>query len=155
MTDSGGTIRRDPLAIKIRRLHSGAILPRKANPSDAGFDLSVPREPIPDLRIGPGLTIRVPLGIAWECPRGWYGSIVGRSSLNARGLFVIQGSVDCDFRGEFRVVLHNARPNPAVVRGGDRIAQLLVLPVPDVDVVEANELEDSERGMGGFGSTGR
>lgn len=147
------------LELKVKRLHPDAKLPTKAHASDAAFDLYLCGDN--SWQTGRGVYI-LHTGIAVEIPEGYYGQIAGRSSLGKQGYVVLGGVIDSSYRGEVCVML--ARMNePAssstfpslVFSPGDRIAQLLVLPVPQVEVVEVDELSSSERGTGGFGSTGK
>lgn len=100
----------------------------------------------------------MPTGFSVEIPAGWEGQVRPRSGLAARfGLTLLNspGTIDCDYRGEVCVLLVNLGAEPFVVRRGERIAQLVVAPVPRVRFVEVDDLPPSARGAGGFGSTGR
>jgi dUTP pyrophosphatase len=100
---------------------------------------------------------RVPTGLVLEIPPGWEGQVRPRSGLALRhGVTLVNapGTLDSDYRGEVAVLLINLGPDPYTVRRGDRIAQLVLAPVAAVTVVEVEEVTDSERGDGGFGSTG-
>lgn len=147
------------LELKVKKLHPDAQLPTKAHASDAAFDLYV--SGIDWWQTGNGVYI-LKTGIAVEIPEGYYGQIAGRSSLGKEGYVVLGGVIDSSYRGEVSVMLarmneradSNTQPS-FVFTPGDRIAQLLILPVPQVEVVEVDELSSSERGTGGFGSTGK
>jgi len=128
-------------------------MPRHAHDGDAGIDLFA-RE---DVQIAPGEWLMAPTGIAVAIPRGYVGLVAPRSGLAARhGLGVVNGPgvVDSGYRGELKVILINHGTEPLSLQRGDRIAQLVVVPVADQEFVEVDELPGSARGAGGFGSTG-
>lgn len=105
----------------------------------------------------PGQRFAVPTGIALELPQGWCAFVMARSGLSLKagiGLANGVGLIDSDYRGEVRVSLQNNGDVPFVVEDGMRVAQLLFLPVPAVRLLEAEALSETERGSGGFGSTG-
>jgi dUTP pyrophosphatase len=139
--------------VPIRRLRPDAIVPERAYVGDAGVDLaSCERVELP-----PGERAAVGTGLAVAIPDGYAGFVQPRSGLAARhGITIVNapGLIDSGYRGEIRVVLLNTdRRNPFVVERGMRIAQLVVLPIPEVDPVEVEELPESERGVRGFGSS--
>jgi dUTP pyrophosphatase len=129
-------------------------LPAYARPGDAGLDLYA-REPV---TLAPGARAIVGTGIAIALPPGYAGFVVPRSGLALRhGVSLVNtpGVVDAGYRGEVRVILVNHDPvTPVTLARGDRIAQLVVQQVEQVDLVEVETLPDSSRGSGGFGSTG-
>lgn len=131
-------------------------LPRYETPGAAGMDLRAAlREPIV---IEPGARARVPTGFAMALPSGHEGQVRPRSGLADRhGLTVLNapGTIDEDYRGELQVLLVNLGQAPVTIGRGDRVAQLVVAPVVQVDVGEADALPETTRGAGGFGSTGR
>ena len=142
--------------IKVKLLRPGAKLPTYGTEFSAGADLYACLEE--DVVIAPGETKKIPTGIAMELPVGFAGLIYARSSMGTKkGLAPANkvGVVDSDYRGEFLVFLHNHGPEPQTICGGDRIAQLLVTPVFTPGFIESEELSDTLRGDGGFGSTGR
>lgn len=142
--------------IKVKLLRPGAQLPTYGTEFSAGADLYACLEE--DIVIAPGETEKIPTGIAMEIPVGCAGLIYARSSLGTKqGLAPANkvGVVDSDYRGEFLVFLHNHGKEAQTIRSGDRIAQLLVTPVFIPGFLEAEELSDTRRGAGGFGSTGR
>lgn len=141
------------LDVKVKLLGEGARVPTKAHPGDAGWDIYASEA----MDVGPGQTRIVKTGIALEIPEGWYGQIKSRSGLGARGLIVTAGVVDSGYRGEVGVVVVNGNRGPEggfSFRPGDKIAQMVFLPVPEVDMTLTVELDGSSRGRGGFGSTG-
>lgn len=130
-----------------------ALMPRKKYPGDAGFDLAIPQ----GQQLLPGVTHRIDLEFILQIPMDWYGQVLGRSSVFQRGLFVHPGVIDSDYRGTVQLLIENRNKSPLQVFCGERLAQLLILPVPRVGLrrVSAKEIETTERGQGGFGSTGR
>ena len=142
--------------IKVKKLREGAHLPTYGTEFSAGADLYACLEEA--VTIEPGQTKKIPTGLAMELPNGTAGLIYARSSLGTkRGLAPANkvGVVDSDYRGEFMIFLHNHGSEPQTITHGDRIAQLLVTPVFTPGFVEAQELSDTDRGTGGFGSTGK
>jgi dUTP pyrophosphatase len=143
-------------SIRVKKLHHMAKLPTYGSAEAAGADLyACLEEPV---IIGPGETAWISTGIALEVPKGCAGLVYARSSLGAkRGLAPANkvGVVDSDYRGEIRVVLLNHGKVAQTVENGERIAQFLITPVLTPNYEEAEELSDSDRGAGGFGSTGR
>jgi dUTP pyrophosphatase len=143
-----------PAGLAVRLLHPAAELPARTRPGDAGYDLrSVEAATLPPggrATLGTGLALALPEGVAGlVTPRSGLAANHGVTCLNAPGL------IDPNYRGEVRVILHNAGEKPFTVGPGDRIAQLLLVPywAPALDAVEA--LPDTERGELGFGSSGR
>jgi dUTP pyrophosphatase len=128
--------------------------PRYAQPGDAGADLCSTE----DVVIAPGARVTVPTGVAIGLPEGFAAFVVPRSGLAAKhGITVLNspGTVDAGYRGEIKVTLLNTDAHvDYAVRAGDRIAQMIVMPVPAVRFVPVEELPESVRGVGGFGSTG-
>jgi dUTP pyrophosphatase len=141
------------IELPIHRLREDAVLPDRAYAGDAGLDLAA----CDRHELGPGERATVGTGLAVAIPEGHAGFVQPRSGLAARhGLTVVNapGLVDSGYRGEIRVVLLNTDARePFVVERGMRIAQLVVLPVPELDPVEVEELPESERGVRGFGSS--
>lgn len=144
-----------PIRVMIRLLSTTARAPTKSHDGDAGWDLFASEE----ATVPPGGTMVVKTGIAMQIPHGWYGQIKSRSGLGAKGLIVTAGVVDSSYRGEIGIVAinGNAAPNgPAFTfRPGDKVAQMVFLPVPRVAIELAEDLPASTRGENGFGSTGR
>lgn len=142
--------------IHVKKLSPGAILPTYGSAEAAGADLyACLEEPV---TIQPGETAWIPTGIALEVPKGCAGLVYARSSMGAkRGLAPANkvGVVDSDYRGEIRVVLLNHSQVPQTVEPGERVAQFLITPVLTPAYEEVEELTDTDRGTGGFGSTGK
>ena len=136
------------------RIDSDAVLPERAHPGDAGLDL---RSAV-DVEVGPGERAMVPTGLAVAIPDGFAGLVLPRSGLaSAYGLTMANapGLIDAGYRGEVICAVVNLdRNEPVKIARGDRIAQLVVVAVPDLGPVWVNELPQSTRGDGGFGSTG-
>lgn len=140
--------------LQVRRLNAAARLPTRAHSGDAGLDLYAAEA----ARLGPGERAMVGTGIAVEIPPGHAGLVLPRSGNAARhGIALVNapGLIDAGYRGELRVLLLNTdRQTPFLVETGDRIAQLLLTPFAEATPVEVAELGASERGEGGFGSSG-
>jgi dUTP pyrophosphatase len=140
--------------LRIARLDERARIPTRAHDGDAGLDLYA----LDDALLAPGARASVPTGIAVEIPPGQAGLVLPRSGLAARhGISVVNapGLIDSGYRGEVRVLLLNTdRDQPFQVSAGDRIAQLVLVRVELLTPVEVDALSDSERGAGGFGSSG-
>lgn len=143
-------------SIHVKKLHPAAKLPTYGSTEAAGADLyACLDQPV---TVAPGESVFVPTGIAMEVPVGCAGLIYARSGLACkRGLAPANkvGVVDSDYRGQIVVVLHNHGTQPQIVEHGERIAQMVITPVLSPAYEEVHELTDSERGEGGFGSTGR
>jgi dUTP pyrophosphatase len=141
------------IELPIQRLREEAVVPERAYTGDAGLDLAACER----VELGPGERAVVGTGLAVAIPEGYAGFVQPRSGLAARhGLTVVNspGLVDAGYRGELRVVLLNTDPAERfVVEPGMRIAQLVVLPIPELEPVEVEELPTSERGVRGFGSS--
>ena len=142
--------------MKVKLLKENAVMPKRATALSAGLDLFACIDS--DAVINPGQTVKIPTGIAVSLPSSTAGLIFARSGLAVReGLVPANcvGVIDEDYRGEIIVAVYNHSENAAVIRNHDRIAQLVITPVLYEDVTEAQELDDTKRGSGGFGSTGR
>ena len=145
-----------PPKVAVKKLREGAILPTFGSAQAAGADLYACLER--DVTIAPGETAFIPTGLAMELPRGYAGLIYARSGLACkRGLAPANkvGVVDSDYRGEFIVALHNHGTQPQTIAHGERIAQLVVTPVLIPEYIEVETLSETDRGAGGFGSTGK
>ncbi len=145
------------LKLKVKRLPHCQDLPRYATKGSAGLDLTCAiAEP---LTLPAGKRTRIPTGIVLEIPPGYEGQVRPRSGLAAKAGITLTncvGTIDSDYRGEVMVLVVNLGEEPYTFEPGERIAQLVVMPVPRVEVVEVDELtEAEERGANGFGSTGR
>ncbi len=143
--------------IRFQKLHPNAVIPQRATPGSAGMDLvACMEEPV---LLPPGGRAMIPTGLAMAIPTAeWAGLVSARSGLAVRHGITLSNSVgviDSDYRGEIRVGLCNLGQEPYTVQPGERIAQLVISPVLLPPVEEADELDSTERGTGGFGSTGK
>lgn len=142
--------------VRVKKLHPKAVLPTYGSAEAAGADLYACLEEA--VTIQPGEVFWVPTGIALEVPRGCAGLVYARSSMGAkRGLAPANkvGVIDSDYRGEIRVVLLNHSNQPQTLQPGERVAQFVITPVLQPMYEEVEELTDTCRGTGGFGSTGK
>jgi dUTP pyrophosphatase len=141
------------IELPIQRLRPDAVVPARAYSGDAGLDLSSCER----VELAPGERALVPTGIAVAIPEGYAGFVQPRSGLAAKhGISIVNtpGLVDSGYRGELLVNLVNSDPRqPFTVEPGMRIAQLVILPIPELELVEVDELPESERGVRGFGSS--
>lgn len=147
----------DPITVKIKRLPGGAdlALPVRMTEQSAGFDLpaAVPGPVV----LKPGEIRLIPCGFAMAIPVGYEGQVRPRSGLSSKhGIAPVNspGTIDADYRGEVHVPLINLGRSDFTVERGMRVAQMLILPVPPVRLIEVDELDDTPRGSGGFGHTG-
>ena len=142
--------------IRVKKLKENAVLPTYGSAEAAGADLyACLSEPV---TINPGQSVFIPTGLAMEIPKGCAGLIYARSGLACkRGLAPANkvGVVDSDYRGEFMIVLHNHGGTAQIIEHGERIAQLAITPVFTPGFFEVEELTDTKRAGGGFGSTGK
>lgn len=145
------------MEIKLKKLYKDVELPSHGSQFAAGYDLYAYLGGYEKLIIEPHRTYKVGTGIAAEIPKGYFGAIFARSGLaTKKGLRPANcvGVIDSDYRGEIAVAIHNDSDYNNEIMDRERIAQLVIIPCQDVDFVEVDELEDTERGEGGFGSTG-
>lgn len=141
------------IELPVRRVRANAVVPARAYCGDAGLDLSACER----VELAPGRRALVPTGLAVAIPEGYAGLVQPRSGLATKhGISIVNtpGLVDSGYRGELLVNLINTDGTETfVVEPGMRIAQLVIVPIPDVELVEVDELPDSERGVRGFGSS--
>ena len=143
--------------VNVKQLRHGAVLPSYGSAFAAGCDLYACLEQ-GEVSVAPGQTVMIPTGWAMEIPEGYAGLIYARSGLACKsGLAPANkvGVVDSDYRGEVCVALHNHGSESRTVRSGDRIAQMVITPYLTADFALSEELQDTQRGAGGFGSTGK
>jgi dUTP pyrophosphatase len=144
------------MKIEIKKLQESAVLPERGSASAAGYDLFACMEE--DVVIKPHETKMIGTVLAAAIPEGYFGGIFARSGLSSKeGLRPANctGVVDADYRGEIKVALHNDSEVERVVTVGEKIAQLVVLPFLSVEFDEVETLSETQRGAGGFGSTGK
>lgn len=147
------------MQLRIKRLRPTATIPTRATPGSSGLDLYADFGGFAWLKmeVFPRQHVIIPCGIGVEIPPGYEGQIRPRSGLAARQKVTVlnsPGTLDSDYRGEVQVILMNHDKFDCVIEHGQRIAQLVIAPVAMPDVVEVDELSDTDRGRGGFGSTG-
>lgn len=140
------------MIINFRKVISNAMVPTKATEGSAGFDLYLGEHEM----VEQGHTQLCKTGIQLELPPGYEGQIRSRSGLAKDGLVVANspGTIDSDYRGEVKVLIHNQGENDRILKPGERIAQLVIQKVPEVTFKEVFTFSETDRGSGGFGSTG-
>lgn len=138
--------------LRFKKLHPAAKLPARGSDLAAGADLCCAE----DFTLAPGERLAASTGLAVAIPAGWYGRVAPRSGLAAKhGVDTLAGVVDADYRGELKVMLINLGHEPVLFHAGDRIAQLIIERAARCDYLWAEDLDETTRGEGGFGSTGR
>lgn len=139
------------MTIKIKKLHPDAVLPKYANPGDAGMDFFSNEETI----IEPQQRKLISTGISLAIPKGYVGLIWDKSGIAAKfGLKTMGGVIDAGYRGEVKIIVQNLSNEKFMVQKGMKIAQMLIQPVEQKKLLEVQELDETERGTGGFGSSG-
>ena len=139
------------MTLKIKKLSDTATLPKYANPGDAGLDLYSDEE----MLLEPNQRKLISTGIAMAIPKEFVGLIWDRSGIAVKhGLKTIAGVVDSNYRGEVKIALHNLSDTSFKIEKGHRIAQMLIQPAAQRQILETKDLDETERGEGGFGSTG-
>ena len=144
------------MKIQLKKLREGAVMPKRGSEYSAGYDLFACIDG--PITLAPHETVKIGTGISASVPEGYFGAVFARSGLAAKqGLRPANcvGVCDSDYRGEYIVALHNDTEFPQTVSNGDRIAQLVILPFMEADFEFVDELDDTGRGAGGFGSTGK
>ncbi len=139
------------MQIKIKRLHPDAKLPNFAREGDVGLDLYS----LEEKTLQPGEHAILFTGFALEFPNGYAAIVKDKSSVSKAGLHTMGGVFDAGYRGEYNVHLVNLSDTAYTVEKGDKIAQIVMLKVEHPEIIEVDELSESERGTGGFGSTGK
>ena len=143
------------MKLNIKRLTETAKIPTRGSDMAAGYDLYADTDK--EIVIPPHETVMVSTGITIEIPEGYFGAIYARSGMaSKRGLRPANcvGVVDPDYRGAWMIAVHNDTEEPKTVEAGERIAQMVVMPFLSIDFQEVDELTETKRGSGGFGSTG-
>jgi dUTP pyrophosphatase len=140
------------MILKIKKLHPDAKIPEFAHDGDAGMDLYVPET----VSLKPGERKSIPLGLAFEIPPGYVGLMWDKSGLSHKhGLKTFGGVIDAGYRGEVHAGIMNLSDTLYIFEKGHKIVQLLIQPIEHPTIAEVEELSSSERGAGGFGSTGK
>lgn len=146
--------------IKFKKTYKDTTLPKKAHSSDAGMDLYAYIETTVAFRervLFPGEWCLIDCGFSMSMPEGWEAQIRPRSGLAYKhGITVLNspGTIDRSFTGKIKVILYNHGTEEFVVRHGDRIAQMVISEIPEIEIEEVDSLDDTDRGTGGFGSSG-
>ena len=162
-------MKKDDMKVKVKKLNEKAVLPKKAHPTDAGFDLVATSKTIDE-----NGNIVYGTGLAFEIPEGHVGYIFPRSSISKQDIALTNcvGVLDCHYRGEVTfkfkptkypmaiqngdgTYTHTCPKNFCTYEEGDRIGQLVIMPIPEIELEEADELSETDRGAGGYGSTGK
>ena len=143
------------MEVKIK-LENGCenFCPKKAHPDDAGYDLYSRIDAV----LEPLSGMAIPVGFAMELPSGYEAQIRPRSGLAAKHHITVTnspGTVDANYRGEIKAILYNLGKEPFIIQRGDRIAQMVICELPEIELVEATELSQTDRNTNGFGSTGK
>lgn len=139
------------MTIRAKKLHPEALLPRYAHPGDAGMDFFSCEEVL----ILPGERKLIPTGISLALPSGYVGLIWDKSGIALNhGIKTMAGVIDSGYRGEIKILVHNLSEKPVTLEKGAKIAQMLIQPVERREILEVEELDETSRGAGGFGSTG-
>lgn len=143
------------MELKVKKLNPAAIIPRRAHSNDLGFDLHA----LETVVVQSGQTVLAKTGIACEFPEGWGGIVKARSSQGKAGVNILGGVIDNGYTGEIGVLLHNtsdpASEDHKIYQAGEKIGQLVLVPVFQGDTIEVTELGQTSRGEQGFGSSGR
>lgn len=145
------------MKVNIKKLNENAIVPTSGSKFAAGYDLCAVADESGKIEIQPNKTVKIKTGLAMEIPEGYFGAVFARSGLaTKRGLRPANcvGVIDSDYRGEIIVALKNDSDTLQIVNEGERIAQIVIMPYLPVKFNEVDTLEDTDRGAGGFGSTG-
>lgn len=141
--------------VKVKRLSPGAVIPTKAHEHDAGWDFYMPVD-METVTLWPGHRRIIKTGLSVAIPVGWYLQIMSRSGLASKLIDARAGVIDCTYRGEIGIMLHNdSNFLEREIKPGDKIAQGVFLLVPNVNWEEVDTLDETSRGAGGYGSSGR
>ena len=139
------------IKIKVKKLKENAIIPKYAHDGDAAMDLFSTE----NYTISAGKRNLVSTGIAMELPQGYFSSIRGKSGLAyKKGICILGGVIEWTYRGEYGVIVLNTGDEDFEIKKGDKVAQVVISPVAKVEIEEVKELSETNRGVGGFGSTG-
>lgn len=139
------------MKLKVKKLHPEARLPTRAHHDDAGLDIYC----CESITLQPHTTVKVPTGIAYEVPDGYCVFAWDKGSTGSKGLKTLGGVLDSGYRGELFIPMHNLNDEPYTFEAGDKIAQVVIQKVELWEVEECEELSETKRGTGAFGSTGK
>lgn len=139
------------MKLNIKKIHPEAKVPTRAHYDDAGIDMYACGEH----SVAPGMTVMIPIGIAMEIEEGYVGLIWDKSSIGSKGIKTLGGVIDAGYRGEISIMVHNLGKDVYTFSHGHKVAQILIQKIEFPDIEEVEELSDSKRGTGGFGSTGK
>jgi len=139
------------MQVKIKRIHNNAVLPKYAKNGDAGMDLTCVS------RVFTDKYIEYKTGLAFEIPEGYVGLLFPRSSISNKDLYLSNavGVLDSGYRGEVTFRFKTTDAYGSFYKEGERVGQIIVIPHPKIEFIESNELTDTDRGVGGYGSTGK
>lgn len=143
------------MELKVKKFRDNAIIPTKGSEQAAGVDLYACLKE--SIGIQPNQTLLIPSGIGCDFPEGYFGMIVPRSSVGIKRNLILPNSagiIDFDYKGEILLAFHNIGDTTEIISPGERLAQMILLPYVTYNIVETDELTDTERGEGGIGSTG-
>ena len=143
---------------KLEHFDSNLPLPKYETAGAAGADLRASMPNQENMTIAPGKRVLVPTGLSYEIPEGYEVQVRPRSGMSLKtNLLIVNspGTIDCDYRGEIKIIIGNFGEDDAVIEHGDRIAQMVIAPVTQATLVETSILSETDRGAGGFGSTGK
>ena len=149
------------IELKIKKLEhfdNNLPLPKYETAGAAGADLRASMPNQENMTIAPGKRVLVPTGLSYEIPEGYEVQVRPRSGMSLKtNLLIVNspGTIDCDYRGEIKIIIGNFGEDDAVIEHGDRIAQMVIAPVTQATLVETSILSETDRGAGGFGSTGK
>lgn len=141
--------------LKIKRLSDTATLPTYGSERAACMDLYADLGKYPEISVSPHSVRKIGTGFAFQPPTGYMLQILQRSGMASKGIYPVGGIVDEDYRGEVVVALHNGSDKPYIVHHGDRIAQMAVRAYAQANLIKVDELDNTDRANGGFGSTGK
>lgn len=137
--------------MRVKLVNPKAQFPTRAHPTDSGFDMYA----MEWFQIAPRGHVKIPLGVALEPPVGFEVQLRGRSGMAGKGIMCHHGTIDNAYRGEVAVHLYNHNDEPYDINPGDRVCQIVIKPVPQIQLFQVEELSQTDRGDKGFGSTGR
>ena len=141
------------LMVRFKKLTTNAATPSKAHPTDAGFDMVA----VSAQEDAEHNCVTYGTGIAMEIPEGYVGLVFPRSSIYKQDILLSNavGVIDCHYRGEILFKFRHTPPGRTVYKVGERIGQMIILPIPQTEFIEAEELSETDRGVGGYGSSGK